>query len=281
MRRRPPLQRTVRGALVAALTGYIITLGVLWAGQDRMLFPGAHLRVHDDALRLRDTGLEVASVRSADGTDVRVGWRDAGADRAVLFLHGNGEVVSDHLYLATALADAGWSFAGMEFRGYGGAPGHPGERGLVDDAQAVFRWLVDARGLDPARIVVHGRSLGGGVVGAASLGLPAAGFVLESTFDSLAAVAAQAVPYAPVRLLIRHPMDSADALAGRAIPVLVLHGALDDVIPVSHAHALAARLAQPTVHMIPTLGHNPGLLRVSDTARAAYAAWLDAVVPRR
>jgi len=93
--------------------------------------------------------------------------------------------------------------------------------------------------VDPARVVYHGRSLGGGVAAGLAAVQPPAALVLECTFTSLASFAPRflAPPF-----LIRHPFRVDRALRGFTRPTLILHGTDDEIIPVSHGRRLHALL---------------------------------------
>jgi fermentation-respiration switch protein FrsA (DUF1100 family) len=91
--------------------------------------------------------------------------------------------------------------------------------------------------VDAARIVAHGRSMGGGAAGQLALRRPLAALVLESTYTSLAdMIRGHGVP----DLLIRNRFDNVAALRAFRGPVLIVHGVNDEVIPFGHARRLAA-----------------------------------------
>ena len=80
----------------------------------------------------------------------------------VLFAHGNAEVI-DYIALMSPYRDAGISVALLEYRGYGRSTGGPSE-GLIADGLALVERLKARPDVDPEQILLHGRSLGGGVV---------------------------------------------------------------------------------------------------------------------
>ncbi|KAF1835365.1 alpha/beta-hydrolase [Decorospora gaudefroyi] len=51
----------------------------------------------------------------------------------------------------------------FDYRGFGLSSGTPSEKGLIVDAQSVFRWATDVAGIAPERIVVFGQSMGSSV----------------------------------------------------------------------------------------------------------------------
>src|SRR5262249_8643865 len=121
------------------------------------------------------------------------GWwiptRGAPARAHVLFFHGNAGNVSHRLAHAASLSSAGLDVLLVDYRGYGRSTGRPSEAGLHRDAQASLAALRAGAGVDPARIVLMGESLGGAVALGLAVEMPPLALVLQSTFTSLRAVA--------------------------------------------------------------------------------------------
>ncbi len=155
-----------------------------------------------------------------------------GAPVTVLFAHGNAEDVGDGAGHAERYAALGVSVLAFDYPGYGRSTGRPGEEGAYRAADAAYRYLVDRLGVDPASVVAHGRSLGGGVLVDLAGREPVGGLVLESSFVSA---------YRVVTRLPLLPIDQFRSLAKlRSVtaPVLVIHGDRDDVIPTWHGRRL-------------------------------------------
>jgi pimeloyl-ACP methyl ester carboxylesterase len=94
-------------------------------------------------------------------------------------------------------------------------------------------------GYPPERTIYFGESLGTGVVAALQVRRPPAGMVLRSPFTELADVGAHHYPWLPVRLLLRDRFPVTDQLAGSEVPVTVIYGDRDQVVPTE----LSARVA--------------------------------------
>jgi fermentation-respiration switch protein FrsA (DUF1100 family) len=127
----------------------------------------------------------------------------------------------------------------IAYRGYPGSTGSPSEGGLIADSDAAYREI--AARAPGAPVLLHGHSLGAAVAVAVARRVPHLGLYLEAPFDSLAAVAAGRFPYLPTGLLLRDSFRSDDRIAAAGAPVLIVHGALDRVVPVAHAQRLAER----------------------------------------
>lgn len=227
------------GAGVAALV-----LVLLWGFQRRLIYlpdrspvPSAgDLIVGGHDVRLQtDDGLELGA------------WfvPPSGADRrlAVLVANGNGGNRASRLPLARALRNAGFSVLLFDYRGYGGNPGRPTERGLARDARAALRGLTDEVGIPPERTIYFGESLGAGVVTELATGHPPAGLLLRSPFTDLAAVGQRHYPFLPVRWLLwdRYPVK--DRMIGIDVPTTVVYGTRDSIVPPSQSRQVATAAA--------------------------------------
>ena len=252
-----PLTRSDEGArrlrLAAILTGVMILVvfGLVWLERS-LLFPRALVQ---EVPRARQTpGLEVNWIDSAAG---RVEWwmlpgegvSAAHPGPAVLFFHGNGELI-DHWPQALArYRELGVSVVLPEFRGYGRSAGSPSEGAIRDDMREVLAAVRDDPRVDAERIVFHGRSLGGGVAGQLLATHAPAALIVESTFTSVADV----VPWASMLIVDR--FDSRPHFAAYRGPMLLFHGTRDEVVPVAHAHRNHAANADSEL-VLYDCGHN-------------------------
>lgn len=170
----------------------------------------------------------------------------------VLFAHGNAEVIDYIAPLMSPYRDAGISVALLEYRGYGRSTGGPSEEGLIADGLALVERLKARPDVDPEQILLHGRSLGGGVVCGIAESFSPRAVILESTFASVTRLAWEM--WLP-GILVRDTFESARRLAELETPVLLLHGQQDQLVPVSHAHRLKDAAPNSTLHVWPA-GHN-------------------------
>jgi fermentation-respiration switch protein FrsA (DUF1100 family) len=74
---------------------------------------------------------------------------------------------------------------------------------------------------------------------------PVSKLILESSYSSIADVAASAFPIFPVRLLMRDPFRSDQRIARVKAPLLVMHGVRDATIPMVFGERLFALAAEP------------------------------------
>lgn len=230
--------------VVVAAVAYLALMGAMWALQERFLF---YPQPVPPRVALPE-GWRVEAVRFAARDGVRLqgilALPPQGDRSAVIYFGGNAEEVTagagqaERLYGRRAVLL-------VNYRGYGASEGHPSERAIVEDAIALYDWLAARGDIDPARIAVHGRSLGTGVAVQVAAARPVRCVVLTSPFDSARGVAAEAYPWLPVAWLMRHPFDSAARAPRITAPLLVLVGADDTLIRPRRSEMLAARWGGP------------------------------------
>jgi hypothetical protein len=138
-----------------------------------------------------------------------------------------------------------------EYRGYGRSAGDPSEADIVSDLVAFHDLAVARVEVDPSRVVLHGRSLGGGVVCGLSRERPPAAMILQSTFTSIP----DASPWWAWSALALDPFDNLGCVSNLDAPLLVLHGRGDTLVPVAHAERLHAA-APGSQLVLYDAGHN-------------------------
>jgi hypothetical protein len=197
------------------------------------------------------SGLERWWLEQGDGAKTEVWFlpaRGVTAEHrapAVLFAHGNAELIDFWPDMLERYRELGVSVVLPEYRGYGRSGGSPSEKAIVADLCALSERMARDPRIDMERLIYHGRSLGGGVASALSRVRPPKALVLESTFSSLSALTRDmGVP----SFLIADPFDSVGALRAFHGPLLIMHGSRDTLIPRRHADVLAA--ANPRAKLV-------------------------------
>jgi fermentation-respiration switch protein FrsA (DUF1100 family) len=182
-------------------------------------------------------------ITSPDGTRLHSVWYGLPeASLATLFLHGNGGNVTHRIDHATAIRAAGSAVLILDYRGYGKSQGRPTEEGIYQDAEAAYRALLGL-GFAADRIVLHGESLGTAVATDLASRMPCGGLILESPLMSVHEMAAQVLPWLGP-LLVRG-FDTYGKIAAVHVPVLVIHGDEDEVVPFEQGEAVFGRANEP------------------------------------
>lgn len=166
-------------------------------------------------------------------------------NKVVLYLHGNGDNVGgwypgpvniqNHMSINALLID---------YRGYGKSTGKPTISGVIKDAFAMYKYLID-RGYEPENISLYGRSLGGAIVLELANIEKIRSIVIQSSFTSLRDVARDLYPYVPSFVIENKLLNSASLIKNIHVPVLIGHGSSDEIIPVSHGYRLFELANEP------------------------------------
>ena len=222
-------------------------------------------------------GLAFADVAfdAEDGERLHAWWVPARAPAIghVLLCHGNAGNIGDRLPHVELLSGAGFDVLAFDYRGYGRSTGRASEQGLHRDARAARTALLAQHGVDPARVVYLGESLGGAVALALALELPPAGLVLQSAFTSIRDMARVHYPAIP-RALVPDAYPSLRLIGRLAAPLLVLHGERDEIVPLMHGEALAEAAPGPKrMHVFAGAGHNDLLATAGPAWARAIADW--------
>jgi fermentation-respiration switch protein FrsA (DUF1100 family) len=160
----------------------------------------------------------------------------------ILYLHGNAGHVGYRMYLARELINAGFGVLLLEYRGFAKNPGKPSEMGFYEDARAAMTFL-EKNAVDPNNIVLYGESLGTGVASKMATEFPVCALVLQSPYTSLKDLARFHYWWLPLPVIDKY--DSFSRMQDIHIPVLMLHGKLDTVVPYSQGLALFRHANQP------------------------------------
>ena len=195
--------------LIAATTfvaGYVAICAVLFAYQRTLLYPAPHTK---------------GPPASAKGKPT------------VVYFHGNGACAAELGWLAQWFSEQGVGFLAAEYPGYGDVPGEPTEESLYAAAEATLK------GLGHDDVVLVGESLGSGVAVEMATRGWGKRLVLLAPYTSIADAAQAAFPFVPAKWLVRDRFDSASKAARVKVPVLVVHGDADEIVP----YPLGAKLA--------------------------------------
>jgi pimeloyl-ACP methyl ester carboxylesterase len=171
---------------------------------------------------------------------------------AVIFGHGNGELIDFWPEALINFTQFGIGLLLVEYPGYGRSSGKPSQKSITQTFIAAYDKLISRQDVDPSRIILFGRSLGGGAVCALARHRPSATLVLISTFISAKSFARS---FLVPPFIVRDPFDNLTVVKNYPHPVLIMHGKHDTVIPFSHGKALHAAAKQGEM-ITYNAGHN-------------------------
>ena len=193
----------------------------------------------------------------------------------MLVFNGNAGNRAYRAPLAAALHRHGLQVLLIDYRGYGGNPGTPTEKGLAADSRAARAYLAGRSDVDRSRIVYFGESLGTAVAVDLAAEHPPAAIILRSPFTSMADVGQRHYPFLPVRLLLRDRFASIDQIQRVRAPLLVIAGGRDRIVPIENSRRLYDAAAAPkTLLVLPDADHNDDELLAGDEMIRAIVRFL-------
>lgn len=240
---------------------------VLYLIRDRVIFLPSQRPGPEEGLSYLRGAAEVRliRIRRPDGRllsayDARpTGIEEPGVP-VVLFFHGNaGNIAYRAALLEELVLGTGARIVLFDYSGYGGNEGSPSEEEVLRDGLAAYDHVAGS-GVPPARIVLYGESLGGAVALAVAAERPCAGVVAQSSFSTLSSLSLRIYPWMPLSaLLVRGSLRSVDRVSeiGGRVPLLVVHGTKDEIIPFAEGERLH-RAAPAGTEFLPVegAGHN-------------------------
>jgi fermentation-respiration switch protein FrsA (DUF1100 family) len=153
----------------------------------------------------------------------------------VIFAHGNGELIDFWPHELSRFNDFGIGILLVEYPGYGRSDGTPSQKSITEVFNSAYDFLVARKDIDPSKIILFGRSIGGGAVCTLAANQPSSMLILMSSFISVRSFASK---YLFPGFLIRDPFDNLKVVSNYNRPVLVIHGKFDNIIPYKHGTAL-------------------------------------------
>lgn len=196
----------------------------------------------------------------------------------ILFLHGNAQTVFEWAPVYKDLEQVECGLLLIDYPGYGKSTGTPTETSLYAAGRAAISWLSTVKQTDTESTIVFGKSLGGGVATYLADEYELRGLALESTFCSIPAMAKTLLSSSlPTSLIFpSERYESIDRISRIQVPVLVIHGAADRLIPASQARTLFAQANQPKqLYIVPSADHNDVAMAAGTAYGARIRAWVD------
>ena len=228
--------------LIAAALTYGGLLALMYVFQRALMYFPDTTRIAPAQVGLPQA--QEVALQSADG-ETLIAWHvpPRGDKPVVIYFHGNGEIVPWRAERHRATIANGTGLIALNFRGYGGSTGTPTEEGLHRDAAAAYAFA--AARYPAERIVLWGNSLGTGVAVKLASEKPVGKVILEAPYSSVADIAAELLPFVPMRWLMKDQFHSDRWIGSVHAPLLIMHGARDDVIGIRFGERLFALAHEP------------------------------------
>lgn len=255
----------------------LVLLTVLISGCTQMFFHPHSFLI--DTPERHGIAYQEETLQAADGTSLNAwflpaqdknGNKDGGKARAtVLFLHGNAENISTHFRNVAWLPAEGFNVLALDYRGYGASDGKPSLAGMQLDIDAAMRSLLAHKDVDPNRIVIFGQSLGGAIAiyyaAHSAYRANIRAVVIESAFFDYRQITKEKLagffltwPFQWLPwLTVDDSYSPANAVAAISpLPLLLIHGDQDVVVPPHHSQQLFEQAKEPKeLWIVPGAGH--------------------------
>lgn len=246
---------TVVVACAVMLLALLASSGCAWLGdyQRQIIYrPMVGAPRDVPGLRVGDARYFVDVPDSNARQHLAIWWLPHGTPNAptLLYLHGTFRNLFGNAHKIEALREAGFSVLAVDYRGWGESSAiTPSEASIMTDAQLAWAELIK-RQPNARKRVIYGHSMGSGVAVdlASRLQFPTdyGGLVLESAFTSFTGVAHEAGWLTRLLNLFNgEQFDSIDKIGKVKAPLLMLHGELDDTIPMRLGQQLFAAANTP------------------------------------
>jgi hypothetical protein len=183
------------------------------------------------------------------------------SEGSILFFHGNGEIASDYIDIASIFQQMNISFICVDYRGYGKSSGYPGASSMIDDAHDIFEYIRDLTRGEKNVFIIMGRSLGcvSALEIAASYENEIDGLIIESGFaQTLLLLKTLGADAGYLGIKEEDGFDNGRKIGFFSKPLLIIHAMEDFLIPISQAQILFDIATSPhkTFLKIPNAGHN-------------------------
>jgi hypothetical protein len=248
--------------LICFITTLVLYLGIAlilrWWQTKLIFFPDRFLRATPATYNLDYQDVWI----SIDREQIHGWWMPSSdVSTVLLYLHGNGSNNGDGVDLAANFRQLGLSVLAIDYRGYGKSSStFPNETRVYEDAEAAWNYLIDRQQIKPQNIFIYGHSLGGAIaIDLAKKHSEMAGLIVFGTFTSMRDMVDinSLLKILPLNWILTQKFDSFNKIKSLQVPILIVHGTDDRVVPVNMSQDLFAAAPEPKqLVLIPGGDHN-------------------------
>ena len=229
--------------LSSLITAYIVLIIFIYFYQRNLLYLPSENNYQNDKIQFN---YEEIFIKVDEKVQLK-SWlikKDFKKFKTLVIFHGNAGHLSNRIYKLNELYKLDINILLISWRGFSGNKGSPTENNLYKDAKAAIKWL-NEEGVSNNQIILYGESLGSGVAVEVGKENNFNSIILESPFTSIENSAKIYYPYLPVRLILKDRYDSISKIKMINIPILIMHGEKDDVVPFSMGKELFEKANSP------------------------------------
>ena len=219
-------------SILSLILFYILLIIIVSFFQRNLLYHPSVDNYLKDNLTKEPTDIEKITITTEDQIDL-VAWfynKDLEKFKTVVFFHGNAGSLSNRTYKLNHFKNLNVNFLIIAWRGFSGNKGKPNEKGLYEDARSAISWL-NTQGVQDKNIILYGESLGTAIAVEIAQNKKYSGIILESPFTSMIDMGKKYYPFFPVSFLLKDKFESYKKINKILIPILIIHGEVDKIVP--------------------------------------------------
>lgn len=220
--------------LLLVLAGLIVF--VKWYEASLLFYPEKDFLLDPSEFGLAPRDVTIAT--GSRGEKIHGWFFGSKGDKTIFYVHGNGGNNSDRLPVIKKYVENGFNLFIFDFRGFGKSDGRPTKKGIIEDTFAAYDYLVESLGIPPENIIILGQSLGGVPALRLANSRKCFGLILEGIFFSIREMARDIYSPNPLWRLASSSFNNGKEIKKLKVPVLLIHGRMDDVVPVRHSRML-------------------------------------------
>ena len=208
---------------------YLIIVAYMYLNQRKLLYLPSENNYLDDQIdfHFREVFIDVEKNLKLKAWLIENDFKNK---KTLVFFHGNAGNLSNRTYKLNQLSKLDLNIIILAWRSFSGNEGEPSEQNLYNDAKKTINWL-NSRGVKNKNIILYGESLGTGIAVELGQTNQFGGIILESPFTSMTNAAKNIYPWLPVKYLLKDKYDSEKKIKNLQIPILIMHGKKDNIVP--------------------------------------------------
>jgi pimeloyl-ACP methyl ester carboxylesterase len=246
----------MRKLLLIVTSIYILAFAALWLGRFAAIYPFDPTYVTPSTAGV--PAMQEYQLLSFDGTPLIVWSKQPRAGKpTIIYFHGNAGNLANRAKRFDRMIKRGYGIVAMAYRGSSGSQGSPSQDTIMRDSQFLITHLPDVGLKQNSPLIYYGESLGTGVASQLAVSHPPSALVLEAAFTSITDIAAKQFPMFPIHFVLDQKWDTLNAIRQIDVPLLIVHGAMDKLIPVAHADSIFSASPSKTkiLSIIPNATH--------------------------
>lgn len=249
----PSLKRFVTSALIIIFIIYFYILGYLLLNDNSLIFKPQQATY--------DKTASIMFLKSGEFDSIAISSKFTDSSKyTILLSHGNAEDLGDMEFILSAFQKNGYNIVSYDYPGYGLSSGFPTEKSCYRAIETVYSYLTEELQINPNEIILFGRSVGGGPSCELARRNKVGGLILESTFTSAYRVLTH------FRIFPIDKFNNIQKIKEITVPLLLIHGTDDKVIPISHSRRLFQKANEPRLYFeVENAGHNNVMYEAGET----------------